>query len=182
MITVRIHRFHSYHSRILLSCIGGIQMCYSLRPRLVLVSWEVSAPQSLRLIYVVLCCRVEVWRDSFLGTDEALQNIFEGEFEVTLSEVEGWWLWPLGEVTILLCHCPHEISLVSRLKSILLWARPIRVEIICVIRVADVPLHLIDLIQAGLDPPMIDTFMPLGSPTRVIIFPDSSYLMLDFRV
>ena len=56
------------------------------------------------------------------------------------------------------------------------------VEIICVIRVADVPLHLINLIQAGLDPPMIDTFMLPGSPTRVIVFSDFSYLRLDFRV
>ena len=87
---------------------------------------------------------------------------------------------PLSEVTILLCRRPHEISLFSRFMTTLIRISP--VEIICFVRVANVPLHLINLIQAGLDPPMIDTFMPVWSPTRVIIFSYFSYRMLDFRV
>ena len=180
MIAVRINWFHSHRSQILLSCIRGIQMSYGLRPRLIILSWEVSTPQSLRQIYVVLRCRIKVWGVSFLGTDESLQNIFKGEPEVTLSEVEGWWLWPLSEITILLCRRPHEISLFSRSMPALIRISP--VEVICFVRVANVPLHLINLIQAGFDPPMIDTSMPVWSPTRVIIFSCFSYLMLDFRV
>ena len=56
------------------------------------------------------------------------------------------------------------------------------IEIICVIRVANVPLHLINLIQAGLDPAMIDTYILPESHTIVIFFSDFSYLSLDFRV
>ena len=71
--------------------------------------------------------------------------------------------------------------MVPGFKPILICTSQISVEIICLVRIAKiVSLHLINLVQAGLNSSMIDALMPTGSPSRDTIFFNLSYLMLDF--